>query len=77
MENTYYRPAEHKCGENRNHGKFKIYFLNILSDYRFKSCQNACISMHFHAYLCIHMWYALISAQTHALACVISEIIAY
>ena len=28
-----------KCGENRNHGKFKIYFLNILSDYRFKSCQ--------------------------------------
>ena len=32
---------KHKCGENRNHGKFKIYFLNILSD------KNA-FHMHFH-----------------------------
>ena len=38
-----------KCGENRNHGKFKIYFLNILSDYRFKSC-------HFHVlHVGLHM----------------------
>ena len=23
------RPTKVKCGENRNHGKFKIYFLRV------------------------------------------------
>ena len=41
-----------KCGENRNHGKFKIYFLNILSDYRFKSCQTL-------SYITLHFWLIL------------------